>query len=54
MVKKQTKAGRLQAAKNKKKVWDALHDTDATDDEVDSPCLNDKEPDLPKEAPGTR
>jgi hypothetical protein len=47
MVKKQTKAGRLQVAKNKKKVWDALHDTDATDDDVDSPCLNDKEPDPP-------
>jgi hypothetical protein len=29
-------------------------DTDATDDEVDSPGLNDKEPDPPKKPPGTR
>jgi hypothetical protein len=35
IVKNQTNAGRLQAAKNKKKVQDALHDTDATDDEVE-------------------
>jgi hypothetical protein len=51
MVKKQTKASRLQAAKKKKKVQDALHDTAATDDDVDSPDLYDKVPDSPKEAP---
>jgi hypothetical protein len=54
MVLKQTKAGRLQVAKNKKKVQDALHDTDVTDDEVESPGLNNKEPDPPKEPPSTR
>jgi hypothetical protein len=54
MVKTQTKAGRLQAAKNKKKVQDALHDTDATDDEVDSPDLIKKKPDPPKDPPGKR
>jgi hypothetical protein len=54
MVKKQTKAGRLQVAKNKNKVQDALHDTDATGDEVNSPGLNDKEPYPPKDTPGTR
>jgi hypothetical protein len=54
MVKKQTKAGRLQAAKNEKKVQDALHDTDATDNEVDSSDLIDKKPDPPKDPPGTR
>jgi hypothetical protein len=54
MVKKQTKAGRLQAAKNNEKVQDALHDIDVTDDEVDSPDLNDKETDPPNDPPGTR
>jgi hypothetical protein len=52
MVKKQTKAGRLQAATNKKTVQDALHDTDATNDEVDSPDLNEKETNTPKDSPG--
>jgi hypothetical protein len=54
MVKKQTKSGRLQAAKNKKKVQDALHDTDTTDDEVDSPDLIDKKPNPSKDPPCTR
>jgi hypothetical protein len=54
MVKKQTKASRLQAAKKKKNVQDALHDTDATDDDIDSPDLHDKVPDPPKDAPGTQ
>jgi hypothetical protein len=54
MVKKETKAGRLQVAKNKKKVRDELHDIDATDDDVDSPCINDKEPDPLKDHPGTQ
>jgi hypothetical protein len=54
MVKRQTKSGRLQVAKNKKKIRDALHDTDATDDDVDSPCLNDKTPNPPKDPPGTQ
>jgi hypothetical protein len=53
MVKKQTKAGKLQASKNKKKVQDALHDTDTTNDEVDSPDLNDKEPN-PLDPAGTQ
>jgi hypothetical protein len=54
MVKNQTKAGELQAAKNKRKVQDALHDTDETDNEVDSPDLIDKKPDPPRDPPGTR
>jgi hypothetical protein len=54
MVKKQTKASRLQAAKKGKKVHDALHDTEATDDDVDSPDLHDKVPDPPKDAPDTQ
>jgi hypothetical protein len=54
MVKKQTKASRLQAVKKKKKVQDALHDTEATDDDVDSPYLHDKVPNPSKDAPGTQ
>jgi hypothetical protein len=54
MVKKQIKASRLQAAKKKKKVQDALHDTDATGDDVDSLDLHDKVPDPPKGDPGTQ
>jgi hypothetical protein len=56
MAKKQTKAGRIQKAKNKKKVQDALHDAVATDDDVESPCPLDKEPepDQPKALPSTQ
>jgi hypothetical protein len=54
MVKQQTKARRLQAAKKKKKVQNALCDIEATDDDVDSPDLHDKVPDLSKDAPGTQ
>jgi hypothetical protein len=46
MVKnKQKQVGRLHAVENKKKVQDALHDTDATDNKVDYPDLIDKKPD---------
>jgi hypothetical protein len=45
MAKKQSKAGRIQMAKNKKKVQDALHDAVATDDDdVECPTPIDKEP----------
>jgi hypothetical protein len=54
MVKKQTKASRLQAANKKKNVQDALHDTEATDDDVDSPDLHDKVPYPTKEVTGTQ
>jgi hypothetical protein len=54
MVKKQIKTGKLQSAKNKKKVQDALYDKNATYDEVDSPDLNDKETDPPKGPPDTQ
>jgi hypothetical protein len=54
MVKKQTKSSRLQAVKKKKKVQDALQDTEATYDDVDSPDLHDKVPNPPKDAPCTQ
>jgi hypothetical protein len=54
MVKKQTKTSRLQAPKKKKKVQDALHDTEVTDDDVDFPDLHDKVPDPPQDAPDTQ
>jgi hypothetical protein len=45
MAKKQSKAGRIQTAKNKKKVQDALHDAVATDnDDVECPTPIDKKP----------
>jgi hypothetical protein len=43
MAKKQSKAGRIQTAKNKKKVQDALHNAVATYDDVESPSPIDKE-----------
>jgi hypothetical protein len=56
MAKKQTKAGRIQTAKNKKKVQDVLHDAVAIDEDVESPCPLDKEPDpdQPKALPFTQ
>jgi hypothetical protein len=56
MAKKQSKAGRIQTAKNKKKVQDALHDAVATDDDVESPIPIDKEPEpgQPKALPFTQ
>jgi hypothetical protein len=45
MAKKPSKAGRIQMAKSKKKVQDALHDADAThDDDIECPTPIDKEP----------
>jgi hypothetical protein len=45
MAKKPSKAGRIQMAKNKKKVQDALHDAVATDDDdIEFPTPIDKEP----------
>jgi hypothetical protein len=45
MAKKQSKAGRIQTAKDKKKVQDALHDAVATGDyDVECPTPIDKEP----------
>jgi hypothetical protein len=45
MAKKQSKAGRIQTAKNKKKVQDTLHDAVATeDDDIECPTPIDKEP----------
>jgi hypothetical protein len=47
MAKKQSKAGRIQTVKNKKKVQDALHDAVATDDNnIYNPTPIDKEPKL--------
>jgi hypothetical protein len=56
MAKKQTKAGRIQTAKNKKKVQDALHDAVAIDDDIESHCPIDKEPERyrPKSLPFTQ
>jgi hypothetical protein len=54
MVRKQTKASRLQAVKKKKQVQEALYDTEATDDDVDSTDLHDKVPNPPKDAPDTQ
>jgi hypothetical protein len=54
MVKKQTKASRLQAAKKKKEVEQVPHYIDATDDDVDSPYRNDKEPNPPKDSSDTK
>jgi hypothetical protein len=54
MMKKQTKSSRLQAARKKKQVEQVSHDTEATDDVVDSPDRNDKEPDPPKDSPDTK
>jgi hypothetical protein len=54
MVKKQTKASRLQAAKKKKQVQETPHDTEATDHDVDSPDLHDKVPAPPNDAPDTQ
>jgi hypothetical protein len=56
MAKKQTKAGRIQTAKNKKKVQDALHNAVITDFNVESPCPLDKEPepDKPNALPFTQ
>jgi hypothetical protein len=56
MAKKQSKAGRIQTAKNKKKVQDALHDAVATDNDVECPTPIDKEPEPgePKALPFTQ
>jgi hypothetical protein len=56
MAKKHSKAGRIQKAKNKKKVQDALHDAVATYDDVESPCPTDNEPEpgQPKALPFTQ
>jgi hypothetical protein len=40
MVKKQTKASRLQAAKKKNQVEQVPHEKEETDDDVDSPDRN--------------
>jgi hypothetical protein len=56
MAKKQPKVGRIQTAKNKKKVQDALHDAVAIDNDVEYPCPIDKdpEPEQPKGLPFTQ
>jgi hypothetical protein len=58
MAKKQSKAGRIQTVKNKKKVQDAMHDAVATDDDDDVECSTpiDKEPEPgePKALPFTQ
>jgi hypothetical protein len=57
MVKKPSKAGRIQMAKTKKKVQEALHDADAThDDDIEGPTPIDKEPKQgePKDLPFTQ
>jgi hypothetical protein len=57
MAKKPSKAGRIQMAKTKKKVQEALHDADAThDDDIEGPNPIDKEPEQgePKDLPFTQ
>jgi hypothetical protein len=67
MVKKQTKASRLQSAKEKQQLEQAHHDTEVTDEDADlvandtthdlhnglhaSPDSNEKEPDPPVYSP---
>jgi hypothetical protein len=57
MVKKPSKAGRIQMAKTKKKLQEALQDADAThDDDIEGPTPIDKEPKQgePKDLPFTK
>jgi hypothetical protein len=55
MAKKQSKAGRIQTAKNKKKVQDALHDAVATDDDdVECPTPIERNPNQENQRPRRR